>query len=60
MAALVTAHTRESFSEIAASHELVDHFWNHPAQHAVARLIVASIYGREVIKVRVKALPKLR
>ena len=41
MTALVAAHTRESFSEIAAPYELVDHFWNHPAQHALARLIVA-------------------
>ncbi len=60
MAALVAAHTRESFSEVAASHELVDHFWDHTAQHAVARLIVAWIRGREVIKVRVKAFPKRR
>ena len=41
MAALVAAHTRESFSEIDAPYELVDHFWNHPAQHTEARLIVA-------------------
>ena len=61
MAALVAAHTRESFGEVAASsHELVDHFWNHPAQHAAARLIVAWVRGREVIKVRVKALPQRR
>ena len=60
MAALVAAHTRESFGEVAESHELVDHFWDHPAQHAVARLIVAWVRGREVIKVRVKALPKRR
>ena len=60
MAALVAAHARETFGEIAASHELVDHFWDHTAQHAVARLIVAWVRGREVIKVRVKALPKRR
>ena len=60
MAALVAAHTRESFGEVAASNELVDHFRDHPAQHSVARLIVAWIHGREVIKVRVKALPKRR
>lgn len=60
MAALVAAHTRETFGEIAALHELVDHFWNHTAQHAVARLIVAWIHGREEIKVRVKALPQHR
>ena len=30
------------------------------AQHAVTRLIVARVRGREVIKVRVKALPKRR
>ena len=60
MAALVAAHARETFGQVAASHELVDHFWNHPAQHAVARLIVAWVRGREVIKVRVKALPQRR
>ena len=27
MTALVAAHTRETFSEIAALHELVDHFY---------------------------------
>ena len=32
MAALVAAPTREAFGEIAASHELVDHFRHHPAQ----------------------------
>ncbi len=32
MAALVAARTREAFGEIAASHELVDHFRHHPAQ----------------------------
>jgi hypothetical protein len=32
MAALVAAHTREAFGEIAASHQLVDHFKDHPAQ----------------------------
>ena len=60
MAALVAAHTRETFGEIAASHELVDDFRDHTAQHAVARLIVAWVRGREVIKVRVKALPQRR
>ena len=60
MAALVAAHTRETFGEVAALHEFVDHFWDHPAQHAVARLIVAWVRGREVIKVRVKALPQRR
>ena len=60
MAALVAAHTRESFGEVAALHEFVDHFWDHPAQHAVARLIVAWIHGREALEVRVKALPKRR
>ena len=58
MAALVAAHTREAFGKVAASHELVDHFWDHTAQQAVAQLIVAVIHGREVIKVRVKAFPK--
>ena len=60
MAALVAAHTRESFGEDAASHELVDHFWDHPAQHAVARLIVAWVRGHEALKVPVKALPQRR
>ena len=60
MTALVAAHTREAFGEIAAAHELVDHFWDHTAQHAVARLIVARIRGHEVIKVRVKAFPQRR
>ena len=60
MAALVAAHTRETFGEVAALHEFVDHFWDHPAQHAVARLIVAWVRGREVIKVCMKALPQRR
>ena len=60
MAALVAAHAREAFGEVAAPHELVDHFRDHAAQHAVTRLIVARIRGREEIKVRVKALPKRR
>ena len=60
MAALVAAHAREAFGEVAALHELVDHFRDHAAQHAVTRLIVARVRGREVIKVRVKALPKRR
>ena len=60
MAALVAAHAREAFGEVAAPYELVDHFRDHAAQHAVARLIVARVRGREVIKVRVKALPKRR
>jgi len=58
MAALVAAHARETFGEVAALHERVDHFRDHPAQHAVARLIVAWVRGCEVIKVRVKALPQ--
>ena len=60
MTALVAAHTRETLSEIAALHELVDHFWNHNAQHAVARLIVARVRGHEALKVRVKAFPQRR
>jgi hypothetical protein len=60
MAALVAAHMSKSFGEVAAVHELIDHFWNHPAQHAVARLIVARGRGHEGIKVRVKALPQQR
>ena len=60
MVALFAAHAREIFGKVAASHELVDHFRDHTAQHAVARLIVALIHGREVIKVCVKALPKRR
>jgi len=58
MAALVAAHARETFGEAAALHELVDHFRDHPAQHAVARLILAWVRGCEVIKVRVQALPQ--
>ena len=38
MAALVAARTREAFGEIAASHELVDHFRHHPAQDERAEL----------------------
>ena len=60
MAALVAAHARETFGEVAALHEFVDHFWDHPAQHAVARLIVARIRGYEVLKMRVKTLPQRR
>ena len=30
MAALVAAHARETFGEVAALHEFVDHFWDHP------------------------------
>ncbi len=60
MAARVAAYARETFGEIAASHELVNHFRDHTAQHAVAQLIVAWIRGREVIKVRVKVFPQQR
>ena len=56
MAALVAAHAREAFGEVAALHELVDHF----RKHAVARLIVPRIGGHEAIKVRVKAFPQRR
>ena len=60
MAALVAAHAHETFGEVAASHELVDHFRDQSEQHAVARLIVARIHSREVIKVRVKVFPMRR
>ncbi len=53
MTALVAAHAREAFGEIAALHEFVDHFGDQTAQHAVARLIVARVRGHEAIKVRV-------
>ncbi len=52
MTALVAAHAREAFGEIAALHEFVDHFGDQTAQHAVARLIVARVRGHEAIKVR--------
>lgn len=57
---LVVAQSREAVSEVAAAHELVDHFWDHTAQHALARLIVARVCDHETLKVRVKALPKRR
>ena len=60
MTALVAAHAREAFGEVAAPHELVDHFRDHAAQHAVTRLIVARIRGYEAPEVPVKTLPQRR
>ena len=60
MAALVVAHARETFGEVAALHEFVDHFRDHAAQHAVTRLIVARIRGYEALEVSVKTLPQRR
>ena len=53
MTALVAAHARKTFGQVAAPHELVGHFWDQTAQHDVARLIVARVRGHEAIKVRV-------
>jgi len=54
MAALVAADAGEAFGKVAALHELVDHFRDHTAQHAIARLIVTRIRGDEALEVRVK------